>query len=42
MNFKYSIEEAAKEPNLDIRMTRVLFRDTLIQSFRWGMRKNRQ
>lgn len=41
MNFKYSIEEAAKEPSLDIRMARVIFRDTLIRSFRWGMRKEK-
>ena len=40
MNFKYSIDEEDKEPSLLTKMARVIFRDTLIRSFRRGMRND--
>ena len=41
MNFKYSIEEEDKEPSFQIKMARVIFRDTLVRSFRRGMRNDK-
>lgn len=38
MNFKYSIGEEDQAASQYIKMARVVFRDTLIQGFRWGMR----
>ena len=40
MNFKYSIDEEEKEPPLLTKMARIVFRDTLVRAFRWGMRNN--
>ena len=42
MNFRYSIEEEAKEPPQVLRMARIVFRDTLVRAFRWGMRGNKE
>ena len=43
MNFKYSIDLEQKEqgPTQVERMLRVVFRDTLIKSFREGMKRNK-
>ena len=39
MNFKYSIEEGEEQPPSQwVKMSRVVFRDTLVEAFRWGMR----
>jgi hypothetical protein len=40
MNFKYSIEEDQAEPPKTIKMSRIIFRDTLVKYFRNGMRKH--
>lgn len=42
MNFKYSIEEVNKEPTPLMKMARVVFRDTLVRAFRWGMKDQKQ
>ena len=39
MNFKYSIEESKETPTQEIKQLRIIFRDTLVKSFRDGMRK---
>ena len=41
MNFRYSIEEQAKKPSEELKMARIVFRDTLVRAFRWGMRNNK-
>lgn len=40
MNFKYSIREEESNPPQSIKEARIIFRDTLIKAFRWGMRRN--
>jgi hypothetical protein len=41
MNFKYSIGSEEFSPSQEIKEARIIFRDTLIKSFRHGMRRNR-
>jgi hypothetical protein len=44
-NFKYSIEYDEKKeinPLSSMKMARIAFRDTLLKSFRSGMRKNKE
>ena len=39
MDFKYSIEEGEEQPPTQyVKMQRVVFRDSLVEAFRWGMR----
>lgn len=42
MNFKYSIREEEFSPPQSIKEARIIFRDTLIRAFRWGMRRNEE
>lgn len=40
MNFKYSIKEEQSTPSQEVKQARIIFRDTLIKSFRHGMKRN--
>ncbi len=43
MNFRYSIEEETEQkPTMLMKMARVVFRDTLVRAFRWGMKNERK
>jgi len=42
-NFKYSIdydENKSVDPFAPIKLARIIFRDTLLKAFRFGMKKN--